>query len=474
MNVHHNQSPSNTVSILAKLQQDVLPLENLRLPKHVPKKFDDKAIQSLMRTFHRTGQQIFPILVDDDNIIISGFEIATALRELGATEVGVLRLSNLSSAETKAIMLLLAKIPERSVWDEEAVTAILEEIVIDDPDALDITGFEVAEIDIALGNLDISEKDSSEFDGSNGQHDDDEGLHVATEPIVGLGDIFSLGDHRIICGNCLAEATYLKLLEGKKATVVVTDPPYNIAIENNASGKGKTKHKDFVMGVGEMSFDEFNQFLQSMLVFVNAVLKPGGLVFVFMDRRHLEELFKAVREAGLRLVDLAIWNKLAGGMGGLYRGQYEPCIVAQSGVGPLINNVQLGKFGRYRTNVWDFRGNSSFGKGRSEALTAHPTVKPWPMLAEIILDCTKRGDLVLDPFLGAGSSILAAEKTTRRCFGIELEPKYVEVAIARWEAMTGRKAVHVATGLTLDELRTARTTMPVPQIAEPAESEADK
>jgi hypothetical protein len=224
---------------------------------------------------------------------------------------------------------------------------------------------------------------------------------------------------------------------------------------------GKTQHQDFAMGVGEMSFAEFTHFLRSMLILCISSLRAGGLLFVFMDRRHLEELFRAVREVDLRLVDLAIWNKLSGGMGGLYRGQHEPCVVAQAGLGPLVNNVQLGKFGRYRTNVWDFRGYSSFGKGRDEALAAHPTVKPWPMLAEIILDCTKRGDIILDPFLGSGSTILAAEKTSRRCFGIELEPKYVEVCIARWEKMTGKKAVHGATGLTIDELRKARAPNPV-------------
>ena len=231
---------------------------------------------------------------------------------------------------------------------------------------------------------------------------------------------------------------------------------------------GKTKHADFAMGVGEMDFDQFVLFQHQMLALVSKFLGDGSLLFVFMDRRHLEELFRAVREAGLRLVDLAVWNKLSGGMGGLYRSQHEPCVVAKVGNAPLQNNVQLGKFGRYRTNVWDYRGYSSFGKDRAKALAAHPTVKPWPMLAEIILDCTKRGEVVLDPFLGSGSSLLAAEKTGRLCYGIELEPKYVEVAIARWEAMTGKKAQHVPSGLTLEELREERGANSPLQIASPA------
>ncbi len=456
MNINHHSASNNAAFIVANLQHETLDIDALKFPKHVPKQLADKAVQALMRAIARTGQQIFPALVDDQNVIISGFELVAAMHELGANEIGVVRLSSLTEAETKAIMLLLAKIPERSTWDEIAVADILEEIAIDDPDALDITGFEVAEIDVALGYLAgppdpaSSAYDDKEYDQSFAD------AMLATPPIVERGDVFLLGGHRIICGNSLEAATYKTLMDGHQAAAILTDPPYNIPIAGHASGMGKNQHQDFAMGVGEMNFDQFTDFLRTMLALVAAELQPGGLLFVFMDRRHLEELYRAVRKAGLRMVDLAIWNKLSGGMGGLYRGQHEPCVVACAGDGPVINNVQLGKFGRYRTNVWDFRGYSAFGKDRTEALAAHPTVKPWSMLAEIILDCTKRGDVILDPFLGSGSTVLAATKTSRRCFGIELEPKYVEVAIARWEKMAGAKAVHQATGLTLDELRTSR------------------
>ncbi len=454
----------NTTSILTKLKHETLLLAALKLPPHMPKKVGDKAVQSLMRAMHRTGQQLVPVVIDDDGVIVDGFEIAMALRELGATEVGVVRLSNLTAAETKAIMLLLAKIPEQSSWDEDAIAILMEEISIDDSDALDITGFDVAEIDIALsksinGSGKMPERENAE----------DEKLESALSgdqpPIVCAGDLFHLGLHQILCSNSLDRLSYDILMEGYDGSVVITDPPYNIAIAGNVSGLGKTKHADFAMGVGEMSRDQFDQFLQQILKLVSLTLRNGALLFVFMDRRHLEELLHAVRETGLRLVDVAIWNKLSGGMGGLYRSQHEPCVVAQAGDGPLQNNVQLGKFGRYRTNVWDFRGYSSFGKDRAEALAAHPTVKPWPMLAEIVLDCTKRGEVVVDPFLGSGSTLLAAEKTGRLCYGIELEPKYVEVAIARWEAMTGKKAIHASSGLTLDQLREKRRAISPLQIA---------
>jgi DNA modification methylase len=245
-------------------------------------------------------------------------------------------------------------------------------------------------------------------------------------------------------------------MNGESATAVITDPPFNIPIAGHVSGLGKNKHADFAMGVGEMSFDEFKGFLQTSTTLYVKYLATGALIYTFMDRRHLEELLWVGRHLGLKLLDLCIWNKDKGGMGGVYRSQHEPCVVFKSGASPHINNVKLGVFGRNRTNVWTHPGMGSFGKGREEALAAHPTVKPWPLLAEIIKDCSYRGDIVLDPFLGSGSTLLAAEKTGRRCYGIELEAKYIEVVIARWEKLTNGKAVHEGTGFTLAELRHAR------------------
>ncbi|MEO6608619.1 MAG: DNA modification methylase [Aestuariivirga sp.] len=470
MKANISQNSLTNTSILSTLQLETLAVEELKFPHLMSKKIADKAVQSLMRAIARVGHQIVPILVDDENFIVAGFEVAAALMELGSSTVAVVKLGNLTKAETSAIMLLLAKVPERSPWDVEATSALLHEISIEDPDALEITGFEVGEIDVALNGLDGAYNETAAADMVDAEELSSQ-FGEGYLPVVQAGDVFVLGPHRVVCGDSLKAETYTMLLDGEVAAAVIADPPYNIQIAGNVSGLGKAKHSDFAMGVGEMSFEQFSEFLKSMLLLSVAVLSAGALLFVFMDRRHLEELFKAVRDASLRLVDVAIWNKLSGGMGGLYRSQHEPCIVAQVTGGPLINNVQLGKFGRYRTNVWDFRGYNSFGKGRMEAIKAHPTVKPWQMLAEIILDCTKRGAIVLDPFLGSGSTILAAETTARRCFGIELEPKYVEVAIARWEAMTRAKALHLKTGLTLEELRTERSRAAESKLIGPSEGD---
>ncbi len=213
--------------------------------------------------------------------------------------------------------------------------------------------------------------------------------------------------------------------------MVLMDPPWNIRIAGNVSGLGKVKHADFAMGVGEMTRGEFTTFLRTILMLSVTHLVDGALIYVFMDRKKLMELFTAAEDAKLKIIDLCIWNKQTGGMGGMYRSQYEPCLVLKHGDAPYLNNVQLGKYGRYRTNMWEHPGLSSFGKGRDKTLAMHPTVKPVALLAEAIKDCTKRGEVVLDPFSGSGSSIIAAEKTGRVGFGIELEPKYVDVTVRR-------------------------------------------
>ncbi len=259
-------------------------------------------------------------------------------------------------------------------------------------------------------------------------------------------------------GNALTAEDYTRLLAGRVARLCMTDPPYNVKVENNVSELGAVKHKDFAMAVGEMSFEHFSAFLRCFLMLICHHQGDGSLLYVFMDRRKLEELFLAAREAGLSIVDICCWNKGSGGMGSFYRSAHEPCAVFKSGKASFLDNVELGRHGRYRTNVWDHRGMSSFGKGRKEALAWHPTVKPVNLLAEAIKVSTKRGDIVLDPFLGSGSTLIAAEKCGRVAYGVELEPKYVDVAIGRWERMTGKQAVLEGTGLTFSQVRSRRLT----------------
>jgi DNA modification methylase len=394
--------------------------------------------------------QILPILISQDGTIIVGEEFYLAAKELHWTHLNVVRITEISDADRRVLTIALARIPQLSSWNDDALRLELAELnVLDlDFDISDMTGFSVGEIDVILDPTE--KKDAPDILDSLPAPLSDQKV------VTRHGDIWIMGPHRIVCGNALEAATYPKLMNKRFSRTVLTDPPFNIRIEGNVSGLGKTKHKDFAMGVGEMAYDEFSSFLEIVLTLSCAHVLDGGLIFTFMDRRKLGELLKAAAAAELLIIDLCIWNKMSGGMGGLYRSQHEPCFVFKHGNAPHLNNVQLGKHGRYRTNVWDHRGLSSFGKGRDDALRDHPTVKPVALCAEAIKDCTKRGDIVLDPFAGSGSTIIAAEKTGRVGYGIELEPKYVDVCVRRWEAMTGESARLQGSSQTFAEVRELR------------------
>ncbi len=425
------------------------PLASVKRPRRKVREISPRAIAQASLILGRYGQ-VIPLLITDDGTIIAGDEYYLAAGQLSWTHVTIVRISEISDDDRRALTLALSRIPQLSNWDESTLQMELAELVALslDFDILDMTGFTVGELDVILDPA--SRKDEPNpldtLPPTPIEH------AVVTRP----GDLWALGLHRIICGNALESEIYQRLMGEKLARMLLTDPPYNIRIAGNVSGLGRTKHNDFAMGVGEMSSTEFSTFLELMLRFTSIYLLDGALVYVFMDRRKLGELLTAAETAGLKILDLCIWNKMSGGMGGLYRSQHEPCFVFKYGQSPHLNNVQLGKHGRYRTNMWDHRGYSSFGKGRDDALKSHPTVKPVALLAEAIKDCTKRGDIVLDPFAGSGSTIIAAEKTGRIGFGIELEPKYVDVIIQRWEAMTGRVAVLEATGATYSKTRKDR------------------
>lgn len=183
------------------------------------------------------------------------------------------------------------------------------------------------------------------------------------------------------------------------------------------------------------------------------VLANGAILFVCIDWRHLGELLEAGAREGLILKNLCVWAKSNAGMGTFYRSQHELIFVFKHGDAPHQNNFELGQHGRMRSNVWTYRGINAFGPDREELLGVHPTVKPVLMIADALKDVSRRGDLVLDPFLGSGSTLIAAEETGRSCIGVELEPGFVEVAIRRWQKRTGKDAVHAGSGDTFAERR---------------------
>ncbi|UVK41213.1 site-specific DNA-methyltransferase [Mesorhizobium sp. AR10] len=238
--------------------------------------------------------------------------------------------------------------------------------------------------------------------------------------------------------------------------MALTDPPYNVRIDGFVGGLGKTKHREFAMAAGEMSQDQFTAFLVTALGHMADFSIDGALVYAFMDWRHQFELLSAARTCDLAQHNLCVWNKMSGAMGSHYRSQHELCHIFKNGEAPHLNTVELGRHGRNRTNVWSHPGMSSFGQGRDEALASHSTVKPVQILVDAIKDCTRRNDLVLDPFLGSGSTLIAAEKSGRVCFGIEIDQIYCDTIIRRYQKLTGADAVLEATGETFSALAVKR------------------
>ena len=418
-------------------------------PSRSVRKISPRAVALCKANLQRFGQP-GPILVSETLDLIHGEEVLLAARELGWSVINVVRLRNLAEADRRVLSLALAKLPFLSSWDEDALRIEFTEIVALDLDyeIEDMTGFSTTEIDLVI-NPAAAEPKADPLDKLPDPLPEGE---TVSRP----GDLWHLGSNRLHCADALEPESYERLTGGKKASMVFTDPPYNIPIDGHVSGLGRVRHRDFAMAVGEMSSGDFAGFLARFLENAAASSSDGALVYVFMDRRHLLELQLAARTAGLDTVDLCIWDKMSGGMGSFYRSQHEPVFVFRAGQAPHRNNIELGRHGRYRTNVWQYRGLSSFGRGRQEMLALHPTVKPVALIVDAIKDCTRRGEIVLDPFAGSGSTIIAAQKAGRVGYGIELDSEYADTIVRRWQEMTGDTAVLETTGHTFHETRLQR------------------
>jgi DNA modification methylase len=391
---------------------------------------------------------VLPLLVDGEGMLIDGHALFEAAKALGITEVPVVRASHLDEAQVKALRIGLNRLPELNTWDEAALALEFKDLLELDLTLnlsfdLSITGFSHPEIDQLIERPKAS---------SMGEDADDAVPEVDNTPAVSrLGDIWQLGDHRSICGDATDHGTYRALLGDERATMSISDVPYNLKIDGHVSKSGR--HREFVMASGEMSRGEFTDFLTRFLQGSTAMVHPGAIQFVFMDWRHMGEVLAAGEACSLELKNLCVWNKGSGAMGSFYRSQHELVFVFKEPNGPHLNNIQLGKFGRTRTNVWDHPGASSL----REELKLHATPKPVTLIAEAIRDCSKRGEIVLDAFAGSGTTLIAAAKTGRRAYVIELDPKFVDVAVRRWEAWSGQLARHAATGLTFAETQAIRS-----------------
>ncbi len=390
-----------------------------------------------------------PALVDAAGGIIAGHGRVAAAQLLGLETVPTIRLEDLSKAQIRAYVIADNKLAENAGWDRELLAIELQGLIELDIDLdVTLTGFEMPEIDILIGELDAEEDEDPA----------DEVPEVAEgPPVTRPGDIWCIGKHRLICGDAADPDTHARLLDGVRAQMVFTDPPYNVPINGHVSGLGKVKHREFAMAVGEMTEEQFTAFLATVFQNLAGHSASGAIHFICMDWRHIGEVIAAGSDAYSELKNLCIWAKTNGGMGSLYRSQQELVFVFKAGTGPHINNVELGKHGRYRTNVWSYAGINSFGKERDAELALHPTVKPVRLVADAILDCSKRGGIVLDAFAGSGTTLIAAEKTGRRGYGIELDPQYCDVIVQRLAKAAKVEAVHAETGKTFGAIERQRT-----------------
>jgi DNA modification methylase len=387
---------------------------------------------------------VAPIIVDPNGNIINGVLVWKCSKKLGFDSVPTVVVRTNDPAAIKALRLALNRVAEDAGWDKANLREELRYLLELDYE-LDLTGFEAPEIDAILeietptiGVVDLDEEE------------------LLTGPAVTeAGDIIACDRHRIACGDARDPALLARLWDKNAVRMVMTDPPYNIPIDGFVGGKGSVRHREFAHASGEMSDAEFLAFLASFFATAMTTLIPGALVYAWMDWRHIDTLIAAGKQSGLSLLNICVWAKTTAGLGSLYRSQHELCAVFKFGDEPHVNNVELGKHGRSRSNLWTARGMASFGRERNELLSLHPTVKPVRLLADAILDASKRGDTVLDPFLGSGSTLLACDEVGRRCFGVEIDPAYVDVTVRRWQQATRRDAIFEDTGETFDE-RTAR------------------
>lgn len=344
---------------------------------------------------------------------------------MGLATVPVITLEGLTEPQKKALRLADNKIALNAGWDTEILKLELAELSLPEIDIdLGLTGFSPGEIDVVL---------------SESQDPDDEVIPAVPEsPRVQPGDIWQLGEHRVACGDG-RDVAFLERLVGEREAIdcAFLDPPYNVKINGHANAKGR--HREFAMASGEMTDTEFRTFLADTLGACAKVSRDGAVHFVCMDWRHMDDVTASADGVYDDLLNICVWNKSNAGMGSLYRSKHEMVFVYRVGSASHTNNVELGKHGRNRTNVWDYPSVNSMKGSRREDLALHPTVKPVAMVADAYCDVTKQGELVLDIFLGSGTSLIAAERVGRRFRGLDIDPAYVDLAMQRWSDLTGKE-----------------------------------
>jgi DNA modification methylase len=426
---------------LPQLEIAYLPPESLRSPSRKVRGCDPAHVREVAATISALGFCV-PILIGKNNVVIDGEVRLQAAKLLGLDRAPCVRIDHLSEDEQRLLRLAANRLGEKGQWNLDELKIEFEELILADA-PIEISGFSPDEIDqIVIGDvLEVAEQGPLEPD-------------PGAVAVARLGDHFRLGPHQLICGDATDPRVLTRLMDGDPpARLILTDEPYNVKIAGHVSGGD---HREFAMASGEMTDAEFLGFNVAWIEVALSNLCDGGIFGTFIDWRGLPTVHSAAAQLGLTPLNLIVWSKTNAGMGSLYRSQHELLPLFKKGGAPHVNNVELGKRGRWRSNVWTYPGASSLGSDARRGLQDHPTVKPTAMLEDALLDLSNRGDIVLDPFLGSGSTLIAADRAGRVCRGVELDPLYVDVIIRRYEAATGEAAVLMETGETFHDLAARR------------------
>lgn len=436
----HTPPPRNDLT--PELRLDLRPIDSLHAAERRVRKSAPDQVARVKASIARLSF-CAPVLIDVDGRIIDGHIRWEAARALGMSSIPCVVVGSLSRAEVRLLRIALNRIAERGGWEMEALRAEFTELMNLGEDLV-LTGFEMAEIDMVL----------LDDDGEASSEEGDLPTPLLTS-VSRPGDVWILGRHRLIQADARDPGAYaLLLLPGERARLVLTDVPYNVP--NLGHVTSGAHHREFAMANGEMSVDEFRAFNEAWMKAAVDCLMDGGLLGTTIDWRSVDVIIGAGKSLGLDLFNLIVWVKSNAGQGSQWRSQHELLPIFKKGDLPHVNNVELGRYGRWRTNVWNYPGASSLGSDAREGLAVHPTVKPRAMLEDALMDVTNRGDIIIDCFLGSGSTLLAAEAVGRLCRGIEIDGPYCDVAIHRWQTMTGKDAVLAETGQTFSEVATLR------------------
>lgn len=429
-----------------RLQIEYVPIDSLVVPANALREHKQYKLKKLGRSIKDFGFLI-PLVCSADNVIATGSARLAAAKAIGLREVPIVRAHHLTNEQLRLLRIADNKLTEGSEWNIRALAIEFAEIAIAAPGLdQDSSAFSITERDIIFGRQRVADETDL----------DDVVKQTENEPTARVGDIFNLGRHVVSCGDATSLNVIASVARDRRVRTVASDLPFNVKIAGNVSGMGANKHGEFAMASGEMSKAQFIEFLVRAIAATKGHLLDGALLYLFMDWRHIGQLIAAGEASDLDYLNLLIWAKTNAGMGSFYRSAYEMIGLFKHGDAPHTNNVQLGRDGRSRSNLVSYPGVNTFTKGRNKALSLHPTVKPVALMADLILDSSAPGELILDPFGGSGTTLIAAERTDRTAALVEIDPGYVDVIVRRFEDATGEQATLASTGQTFAELAEQR------------------